>query len=326
MAQYKRKLRKGYRWYFKISYNGRIHFSKCIYLSKAEAKRAEAELLSDLEQKERNPNQDIVLPLFDLMNERLDHIKVNNSDKHYSESRRYLKLFYKHMGNVIIQDITKADISRFLVSVATAHKQKKDKKGKPIKTTNYPVNALLRVIKALFYYAIDTYELNMRNPCKGIDWYPIEKKMKYIPSDEELTALLQLCDEEQAFLVKFVRDTGARINEAIALKGADVGDDFVVLYTRKSHGGNRIPRKVPKPECLNGKEYPVDERVFSRWSDKPHFLKRKVKKLKGHTWGWHCLRHRYASMLSKEGKPIFEIMKLLGHSNLETTQIYLQLL
>ncbi len=326
MAQYKRKLRKDYRWYFKISYNGRIHFSKCIYLSKAEAKRAEAELLSDLEEKERNPNQDIALPLFDLMNERLDHIKVNNSEKHYSESRRYLKLFYKQMGNVMIQDITRADINRFLVSVATAQKQKKDKKGKPMKTTNYPVNALLRVVKALFYYAIDTYELNMRNPCKGIDWYPIEKKMKYIPSDEELTALLQLCDEEQSFLVKFVRDTGARINEAIALKGEDVGDDYVVLYTRKSHGGNRIPRKVPKPECMNSKQYPTDERIFNRWSDKPHFLKRKLKKLKGHTWGWHCLRHRYASMLSKEGKPIFEIMKLLGHSNLETTQIYLQLL
>ncbi len=326
MAQYKRKLKKGFRWYYKVSYNGRIHFSKCIYLSKAEAKKAEAELISELEDRERNPNKDIQLSLFDIMNERLDHIKANNSDKHYSESHRYLKLFYHFMGNVIIQDITKADINHFLVHVATLQKQKKDKKGKAIKTTNYPVNALLRVIKALFYYAIETYELNMRNPCKGIDFYPIEKRMKYIPRDEELAALLLLCDEEQKFLVEFVLGTGARISEAIALKGEDVGDDYVVLYTRKSHGGNRIPRKVPKPECMSGRTFKSDERVFSRWTEKPLFLKRKIKKLKGQIWGWHCLRHRYASLLSKEGKPLFEIMKLLGHSNLSTTQIYLQLL
>jgi len=77
---------------------------------------------------------------------------------------------------------------------------------------------------------------------------------------------------------------------------------------------------------MNGKVFKPNERVFSRWVDKPHFLKRKVKKLKGQMWGWHSLRHRYASLLSKEGKPLFEIMKLLGHSNLSTTQIYLQLL
>ncbi len=326
MAQFKRKLKKGLRWYFKFGHNGKTHFSKCIYLSKTDAKRAEIELLTELEDRERNPNKDIELPLFDLINERLDYVKANNSEKHYSESQRYLKVFLKYMGNVIIQDITKADVNRFLVSVATAQKQKKDKNKKPIKTTNYPVNALLRVIKALFYYAIETYELNMRNPCKGIDFYPIEKRMKYIPRNEELTALLLLCDEEQKTLVEFVRDTGARINEAIELMGEDVGDDYVVLYTRKSQGGNRVPRKVPKPDCLNGKSYLADERVFSRWTIKPHFLKRKVKKLKGHIWGWHCLRHRYASLLSKEGKPVFEIMNLLGHSNLETTQIYLQLL
>ena len=326
MAQYKRRLRKGFRWYYKVSYNGRVHFSKCIYLSKVEAKKAEAELLSELEDQERNPNKDMTIQLFDLINERLDYIKANNSEKHYSESQRYLKAFYRYIGNIVVQDITKADINRFLVGVATAQKQKKDKKNKPIKTTNYPVNALLRVIKALFYYAIETYELNMRNPCKGIDFYPIEKRMKYIPRDEELTALLLLCDEEQRDLVEFVLGTGARISEAIALKGEDVGDDYVVLYTRKSQGGNRIPRKVPKPDCLIGKTFQADERVFSRWIDKPHFLKRKVKKLKGQMWGWHSLRHRYASMLSKEGKPLFEIMKLLGHSNLSTTQIYLQLL
>jgi len=65
---------------------------------------------------------------------------------------------------------------------------------------------------------------------------------------------------------------------------------------------------------------------FKRWDNHPRFLEKKIKKLRQETWNWHNLRHRYASMLSKEGRPLFEIMALLGHSNMETTQNYLQLL
>jgi site-specific recombinase XerD len=43
-------------------------------------------------------------------------------------------------------------------------------------------------------------------------------------------------------------------------------------------------------------------------------------------WTWHNLRHKYASELCRKGVPLFEIMNLLGHSNLKTTQNYLQLL
>lgn len=36
----------------------------------------------------------------------------------------------------------------------------------------------------------------------------------------------------------------------------------------------------------------------------------------------HLLRHCYASELAKEGVPVPEIQKLLGHQSLETTQVY----
>jgi len=87
-----------------------------------------------------------------------------------------------------------------------------------------------------------------------------------------------------------------------------------------------MPRKVPRPECLPYEEYNKPERIFKRWTDQPRFLEKKVKELNQKSWSWHNLRHRYASKLSKEGRPLFEIMSLLGHSNLSTTQNYLQLL
>jgi site-specific recombinase XerD len=66
--------------------------------------------------------------------------------------------------------------------------------------------------------------------------------------------------------------------------------------------------------------------VFPEWSDVPRFLEKRVKKLTIPYWTWHNLRHKYASELSRKGVPLFEIMNLLGHSNMKTTQNYLQLL
>lgn len=133
-----------------------------------------------------------------------------------------------------------------------------------------------------------------------------------------------MCDDGQKNLIDFVMETGCRISEALRLKVIDVNKDFIVLYTRKSKNSDLVPRKVPKPECLEITK--AKERVFDRWSDTPKFLERKVKELEQRSWNWHNLRHRYASLLSRQGIPLFEVMALLGHSNLKTTQNYLQLL
>lgn len=49
-----------------------------------------------------------------------------------------------------------------------------------------------------------------------------------------------------------------RINEAMNLKGRDIGNTFVILYTSKSNNYNSVPRKVPKPDWL-------DKKMFQGW-------------------------------------------------------------
>jgi integrase len=119
-------------------------------------------------------------------------------------------------------------------------------------------------------------------------------------------------------------ETGARINESLNLTFEDIKENYLILYTRKSKNSNRVPRKVPIPNCLKG--LTGKGRVFPEWNDQPKFLDKVLRKEKMKIWGWHCLRHRYASMLSKQNKPLYELMSLLGHSNLSTTQKYIQLL
>ncbi len=316
MAQYLRTLKRGNRWWFKFSYQNKIYFSQAIYLTKIEAKRAEYHKYEEISSLARNPSQKPILGLLEAINERLDYIKIKKSKAYYRENKRYYSNLYKQFGNRQIQEISKNEINNFLLQMSK--RLQLHSKG------NYAVNAALRIYKALFQMIIKNHNLEMKNPCFGIDFYPIEKRIKYIPSDLEIKAVKKICDAEEKLLIDFIMETGARISEALRVRGKDLGNGFVILYTRKSKNSNLIPRKVPCQIKLP--QLKPDDRLFSRWTDIPRFIEKKVAKLGQHKWSHHNLRHRFASLLSKQGKPLFEIMSLLGHSNLETTQLYLQLI
>jgi integrase len=312
MPQYSRKLAKGIRWYFKFTYQHKTYFSKAIYHSQLEAKRAEIVRFNEVEIESRSSGI-VDMNLLELINQRLDYIKAAKSEKYYEETKYYLSMLFEELGDVLVQKISSSIILNLLIVFSA--KQKKSG------FDNYSVNALLRTSKALFNHGIKFQKLNIVNPCIGIEFFPISKKLKYIPSDQEIEGLLDLCTQEQRKLVEFVRDTGCRISEALNLRADDVFDDYVVLYTKKSKNGNLVPRRA---KYDTSKLPSTDEsgKIFHLWREKPRYIRRKTKGM----WGWHNLRHRCASMMSKNGVPLFEIMTILGHSNLDTTQKYLQLL
>ncbi|MCX6121909.1 MAG: site-specific integrase [Ignavibacteriales bacterium] len=322
MPAYSRKLSKGIHWFFKFSYNGKVYFSPCIYHSKGEAKLAESDRYKEIDEQRRNPNLKNDVLLLDLINARLDELKIKKSHKYYLGNKAHFKLLLDALGNVPISQITKSDINNFLLAYAN------DQHAKGF--GNYAVNTMIRAFKSLFYFGIDNFNLNISNPCKGIRMFSVNKRLKYIPSDTEIEKVRSVCNKQQKLLMDFAKETGCRIGEALRFKGKDISQDYIVLYTRKSKNSDLTPRKLPKPVSLKSK-YRADELVFGTWSELPKFLDKKLRELKkkdptAKVWGWHSFRHRYASLLSKQGKPIYEIMILLGHSQISTTQRYLQLL
>ncbi|MCX6155075.1 MAG: site-specific integrase [Candidatus Kapabacteria bacterium] len=319
MAQYSRKLSKGTFWFYKLNYKGKVYRSLCNFKSKFEAKKAESKHLLLLNEQRVLPIYDEIF-LKDLIDYRLKYIKSKKSDHYHKENKIYLNILIEYLGNVKVNSVTRHNINELLIQRSIEMKIQ----GSGV----YSVNSMLRIYKALFNYGINILELKIDNPCKNLQFFSIDNKVKYIPSDDEISQLLAVCDEGQEQLIRFVMETGCRINEALNLRFNDVLNDTVILYTRKSRNSNLTPRKVPKPVCINSLAIPEDksQRVFNRWSELPRFIEKKLIKMKKEPWGWHNLRHRYASMLSKAGKPLFDIMSLLGHSNLSTTQKYLQLL
>ena len=318
MAQYPRKLKKGIRWWYKFDYNGKTLISKCIYLSKNEARKAENSKYEEVSNQARNPSQKAILSLMEAINERLDYVKAKKSKDYYKDNKRYYTILLNQLGDVSIQDISRKDINEILFEQAKIAKEE----GRD----NYAVNYMLNLFKALFNYAIESHEIQMRNPCLGITHFSVKKKLKYVPSDSDIDTVKGLCNTEQRLLIDFVAETGARINEPLKVTGKDILDDYVILYTKKSRNSNIVPRKVPKPDCIKDIQLKDDEKLFKLWADTPKFLERKIKILKQKEWNWHNLRHRRASIWSKQGLPLYEIMSRLGHSNLKTTQGYLQLI
>ena len=318
MAQYKRELAKGLKWYFKFDLAGKTYFSNAIYTSKGEAKKAENDKYNEAIENLKHPNN-YSLSLMEAIDERLDFIGASKSDNYYKENCYYYSILLATFDkNTLLDSITKADFNKLFITVS----QELKNKGQD----NYKVNAMLRIYKALYNHAINGHDLNIKNPLTGIKPFSIQKKLKYIPIDEDIKNVKLLCSRRQNLLIEFVMKTGARISECFKVKGSDITEEYIVLYTSKSRDSNLTPRKVPRPLCLKDIRLKPDELLFNNWKEKPKFLPRKIALLNQRPWNWHNLRHRYASMLSKQGKPLFEIMMLLGHSQIKTTQGYLQLI
>lgn len=310
MPVYQRQLSKGIRWFYQFDLNGRTYKSRIIFSNKQEAKKAEARAYQDAVRRQKYPLQLEEIDMKQAINERLDYVKVRKSKSYYQDSKRYLSILYHRFNS--LSEVTKSDIEKILLEQA--------QRG------TYTINAMLRSFKAFYNFTIQNYDLDIKNPCQYVKPFAVEKRIKYIPTNQEIEALINVCTPEQKLLIEFLRDTGARLSEALNLVGRDVSNEDVTLYTRKSANSNLMPRRVPKPDCLIGLDIHSDKRIFEYWKEKPKFLPRKLKVLQQPQWGFHSLRHRYASLLSAQGKPLYEIMSLLGHSNLVTTQKYLQLL
>jgi integrase len=306
MGTYKRKLKKGWRWYFSGQYLGIKYHSKAIYHSKTECAKAERIKLQEMDRKQRFPNE---MNLKDLMSNRLDYLLQNKSKDYYKENKRYFRKALAVWGDKDVDKISKADVNSLLSSEA--------KRLKRAGRSNQKANSMLRSLKALFNYGMKVYDLDLKNPC-NLDFLPIEIKLKYIPTKDDIEAVRKMLSVEELALFDFVDETGCRINEAVRLLWSDINKDTVILRTRKSKNSNLTPRIIPRPECL--KNLTNEGKVFKKWSAYPRFLEGKA------NWNWHNLRHRRASIWATNGMSIFEIMVRLGHQNMKTTMNYLQLL
>jgi integrase/recombinase XerD len=153
--------------------------------------------------------------------------------------------------------------------------------------------------------------------------------------DEEQRLIRQAYKDrgEHGLLIKTLFQSGARVSEFVNIRVADFFFDEQMLLIDKGKAGKR--RYVPLlPELAQELQTHLGERrtghLFETNRNMPYSPRRIQQIVRGVAERAgivkrvypHLLRHSVATTLLERGMPMDQIQKLLGHSKLETTQIY----
>jgi len=267
----------------------------------------------------------------DLVNRRLDHLQAYTSFRYYRDTKYLAAQWIKAWGKLNCDDINTEMIQDYVL--------------KRSKVSKYTGNKELRLLRALFNFGVKKKYIT-DNPTIAIEFFPKEKKVRYVPSKEDVAKVLLAAEPEVQDYLYCIKETLARSIEINRLTWDDVNFDgrFVILYTRKKKGGSLTPRKVPMTnklfEVLSRRHARRDLRkpwvfwhswtnqktgkeLYGPYGDRRRIMRTLCKKVGVKYFRFHALRHFSASVLDNANVGIGSIQRILGHENRLTTEIYL---
>ena len=176
---------------------------------------------------------------------------------------------------------------------------------------------------------------------KRTDGEPQTKRLpEYLESDE-VNAVIRAAEDPRAKLLMLTQwRAGLRVSEALALDVSDLSLDSDLPTIRVRSGKGRKARVVPvHPELAaafrmalsygniaEGRLIEAHRSTAWRWVQAAVERAERLGAIApGRRVGTHTLRHSYARHLLVNGVPINYLSRWLGHSSIQTTLIYLEL-
>lgn len=232
--------------------------------------------------------------------------------------------------------------SRKIAEIDSAHVAKLHRK---MKATQVQANRVLSYLSGIFSYAIEQ-KLTKENPCVGIKKFQEERRERYA-SEEELENLIKALnthpDQHAANAFRLLILTGARLSEVLKATW-DMFDLQRGIWTKPS--AHTKQKKVHNAPLSTAAVSLIANMYEARDKDHPYLFPGQPTKanptikprvdLKGpwdaikkaaklENFRVHDLRHSYASQLVTAGVPLFDVGKLLGHTQIATTMRYAHL-
>ena len=218
---------------------------------------------------------------------------------------------------------------------------------KKVNKSTATISRTLASIRALFFYLIKE-EKAYENPAIAVAMPKITKKIPKILSESEIVLLL---NEPHATDIKGIRDkamlellyaTGIRVSELITLKLTDINIHQGYILCRDINKERCIP--IGKPAITALKNYlgevryamikdQEEEALFVNCNGSPLTRQGFWKILKTYAKNAniteeitpHMLRHSFAAHLIQHGANLKSVQQMLGHSDISTTQVYMQI-
>lgn len=253
--------------------------------------------------------------------------KVEHLAKSTVSNRRYILLpYFKELARPL-EELTLIDVDNYFI-----------RRASEIKTSS--IGAERQAFRSFFRYCQEYLEMPMQ-----FRWEVVRRK-KDKPgrvrtfTREEVGEVVGLCDEMQdKLIISLLFETGMRISELLSLRVEDVsgtqikvrgkGEENRVVFMSErlaeaiAHYGRSkgfVTGFLFRP--LQSHKNHTNDRYISAYAVRDR-IQRAFSRC-GHKMHPHQLRHSFAVNWIMAGGDMRTLQILLGHSNIETTQYYLQ--
>ncbi len=256
-----------------------------------------------------------------------------NTEVSYQRDLMQLASFLGQQGIIEVGKVTKTSLNSYILYL--------EKAGRATTT----ISRTLASMKAFFHYECTQGNIG-KDPAELIKAPKVEKKEPIILTVDEVNCLLSQPDGEtpkefrDRAMLELLYATGIRVSELINLKKSDVNLTVGYITCKDEHKERMIPfGKVSKLALSaymeRGREYLLKEQdsewLFTNCNGRPMSRQGfwKIVKFYGDKAGIkaditpHSLRHSFAAHLLRNGADIHVVQAMLGHSDMATTQMYM---
>ncbi|MEG1426847.1 MAG: tyrosine recombinase [Oscillospiraceae bacterium] len=188
-----------------------------------------------------------------------------------------------------------------------------------------------------------------KNPTKGVKLEKAEKKLPQVLTGEEIDLLLSMpllteakgCRDKA--MLELLYATGIRVSELINLDISNINLRSGVLFCRNTKGVRSIPVYTSAIVAVSDYIYRMRSIIVSEDSGDALFVNLNGSRLTRQGF-WkivksyaaeagitkeltpHTLRHSFALHLLENGASVKDIQTMMGHADISSTQVYVQLL
>ena len=169
--------------------------------------------------------------------------------------------------------------------------------------------------------------------------YQVASRLPFIPTEQELDALIAGCGPKTATFLQLLKETAMRAGEAHKLRWTDIDFQNGTVRVTPEKGSNprifklsakllnmlaslKANNRVQDPDRIFAKDLRTIRKVFEKQRAN---IARKLQNPRLRRIHFHTFRHWKATMLYHQTKDILYVMRFLGHKSIKSTLIYIQL-
>jgi integrase/recombinase XerD len=280
----------------------------------------------------------------------LDAKAQGMTDKSIAHVRLAVKLFAEFLGDIPdVRQVTDDDLRRFVVALQQKTKWVGLPQDKGQKLSGTSINTYVRGVKRYWSW-LERKQIIQQNPLRSVVTPKLPNRLPKVLTEEQLEAIFKVIEAKDAHTLSFcgardmaifmlLLDSGIRLTELTALTQNDVDTKNGTLKVLGKGGRERVAFITHETAsaigfycCFMRPKPRGENRLFLTLYGEPLTASRLQKVLEryGQRAGIpqrlspHKLRHSCASLSLKNGANLEYLKRTLGHTDIKTTEIYLQ--